>query len=110
MAEMPLASVPPLWSPADGRVSQVCRRPNGMGSQTQDQPLRTDLSSQEILTHYGRQLDSAGWKSVNNASSVAGTWTNPQNGQEVTIRITPVATQAGCYDVSLSATARRSTK
>ena len=110
MAEMPLASVPPLWSPADGRASQVCRRPNGMGSQTQDQPVRTDLSAQEILTHYGRQLDSAGWKSVNSASSVAGTWTNPQNGQEVTIKITPTASQAGCYDVSLSATARRSTR
>jgi len=108
MAEMPLASVPQLWSPSDFRTSQVCRHPDGMGTQSQDQQLRTDLSPQEILKHYGRQLDSAGWKSVDNASSVSGTWTNSQSGQEVTIRVTPVAAQTGCYDVSLSATARRS--
>ena len=110
MAEMPLASVPPLWSPSDFRASQVCQSPNGMGSQSQDQQLRTDLAPPEILKHYGRQLDSAGWKSANNASSVSGTWTNPENGQEVTIRITPISTKTGCYDVSLSATARRSPK
>ena len=57
------------------------------------------------------QLDSAGWKPMNNdASSVAGTWTNATNGQEVTITVTKVPIQAGCYDISLRATARQSTK
>lgn len=109
MAEMPMASVPPLWSPGDPRASQVCRPTNGMGMETQSQPLRTELSPQDILAHYGRQLDSAGWKSAASAgSSVAGTWTNPENGQEVTVSITKLPMQSGCYDVSLRATARRS--
>jgi hypothetical protein len=82
-----------------------------MGAETQSQPLRTELSPQEILAHYGRQLDSAGWKPMNSdASSVAGTWTNATNGQEVMITVTKVPTQAGCYDISLRATARQSTK
>jgi hypothetical protein len=112
IAEMPIASVPPLWSPGDVRASQVCRLSNGsMGAETQSQPLRTELSLQEILAHYGRQLDSAGWKPVGaDASSVAGTWANVANGQEVTVTVTKLPAQAGCYDVSLRATARRSTK
>jgi hypothetical protein len=111
LAQMPIASVPPLWSPGDPRASQVCRPRGAMGAETQSQPLRTELSPQEILAHYGRQLDSAGWKPMNSdASSVAGTWTNATNGQEVMITVTKVPTQAGCYDISLRATARQSTK
>jgi hypothetical protein len=111
MAEMPMATVPPLYSPGDVRASQVCRSPNGMSMEAQQQPLRTELSPQEILGHYGRQLDSAGWKAVTGApASVAGTWANAANGQEVTIGVTKLPAQAGCYEVSLRATARRSTK
>jgi hypothetical protein len=111
MAEMPMATIPPLYSPGDVRASQVCRSPNGMNTQSQEQPLRTELSPQEVLAHYGRQLDSAGWKSVTaTPASVAGTWVNAANGQEVTIGVTKLPSQGGCYEVSLRATARRSTK
>jgi hypothetical protein len=108
MAEMPMASVPPLWSPGDVRASQVCRSFNGMNTESQSQPLRTELSPQEILAHYGRQLDSAGRKTTNSRSNAAGTWANPKDGQEVTVEITKLPTQAGCYEVTLTATARRS--
>ncbi|HEV8233455.1 MAG TPA: hypothetical protein VGP84_02615 [Gemmatimonadaceae bacterium] len=111
MAERPMATVPPLWSPGDVRASQVCRSPNGMATESQEQPLRSELSPQEILAHYGRQLDSAGWKSVTGApASVAGTWADATNGQEVTISVTKLPSQSGCYQVTLRATARRSTK
>src|SRR5439155_15310474 len=89
MAEMPIATVPPLWSPGDPRASQVCRPQNGsMGAEMQSQALRTEFSLQEILTRYGRQLDSAGWKPVADTASVARTWANAPNGQEVTITVT----------------------
>ena len=111
MAEMPMATVPPLYSPGDVRASQVCRSANGMNTQGQEQPLRTELSPQEILAHYGRQLDSAGWKPMTGTpASVSGTWANAANGQEVTIGVTKLPLQDGCYEVSLRATARRSTK
>src|SRR2546423_7240084 len=62
--EAPLASVPQLWAPTDFRQSQACRQPmDRMGPFTQTQPLRTELTLSEVLAHYGRQLDSAGWKS-----------------------------------------------
>jgi len=112
MAQMPMATVPPLYSPGDVRASQVCRPQAGsMGVESQSQPLRTEMSLQDILAHYGRQLDSAGWKPVAaTGSSVAGTWANAENGQEVTVTVTKMPAQAGCYEVSLRATARRSTK
>ena len=110
MAELPLASIPPLWSPGDVRVSsQRCQQSNRtMGSQSQSQPLLTDMSMADILAHYGRQLDSAGWKTASDAESVSRTWSKaiPGRGmQEVTIRVSRMPSQSGCYDVSLQASA-----
>ncbi|HKW11238.1 MAG TPA: hypothetical protein VJO33_12725, partial [Gemmatimonadaceae bacterium] len=83
-AEMPLATVPPLWSPGDFRAAQVCRPPSSsIGPESQSQLLRTEMSLPEILAYYGKQLDSAGWKpSSVNDSSVTGSWTNPPSGQQ----------------------------
>ena len=97
MAEMPLASVPPLWSPGDVRVSsQRCRTSNlTTGSQSQSQPLLTEMSMADVLAHYGRQLDSAGWKTAANESeSATRTWSKAVPGrgtQEVTIRVSRMA-------------------
>jgi hypothetical protein len=83
-----------------------------MGSlDSQMQPLKTELSLPEILAHYGKQLDSAGWKPVsNNASSVSGSWSDSSTGQEVTLTITKMPNLAGCYEVSLRAAPRRSAR
>jgi hypothetical protein len=113
MAEMPLASVPPLYAPTDLRRSQSCRAIDAamMGTQSQNQPLKTDLSMRDILAYYARQLDSAGWKSaIPDSSSVAGTWANATTGQEVTIIISQMPAQLGCYEVTLRATAARKAK
>jgi hypothetical protein len=77
----------------------------------QTQPLRTELSLPEILAHYGKQLDSAGWKPMSvRGESTSGTWTNAATGQDVTITIAKMSNMTGCYDVSLRATARRSSR
>jgi hypothetical protein len=109
MQDFPLATVPPLWSPGDFRTSsQRCRRTQAMNDQAQDQPLLTELSPAEVLAHYGRQLDSAGWKpATTEGESVSKTWSKmiPSRGtQEVTITVTRMPTQTGCYDVNLRAT------
>jgi hypothetical protein len=111
MQEFPLATVPPLWSPGDFRTSSLrCRRTNApMSDQSQQQPLLTDLSLTDILAHYGRQLDSAGWKpAAAEGESVSKTWSKvigTRGTQEVTITVSHMVSQAGCYDVSLRATA-----
>jgi hypothetical protein len=80
----------------------------GMNDQTQDQPLLTELSPAEVLAHYGRQLDSAGWKpAATEGESVAKTWSKmiaSRGTQEVTITVTRMPTQTGCYNVNLRAT------
>lgn len=111
MREMPLASVPPLYAPGDYRMSQRCFQQSDFprGEETQTQPVRTELSQAEVLAHYGRQLDSAGWKPMSGAAStLSGTWSNATTGQEVTISIAPMHNAAGCYQVMLRATPRSS--
>jgi hypothetical protein len=79
-----------------------------MNDQSQNQPLMTDLSPTEVLAYFGRQLDSAGWKSSSNeAERVSKTWSKAigtRGTQEVTITVTKTASQNGCFDVSLRAT------
>jgi len=108
MQDYPLATLPPLWSPGDYRISNVrCRRPNTMGDQSQNQPLLTDLSPTEVIAYYGKQLDSAGWKSTSSDTDrITKTWSKQigtRGTQEVTLTVTRVASQNGCYDVSLRA-------
>ena len=108
MQDYPLSTVPPLWSPGDFRMSNTrCRRPNTMGDANQNQPLMTDLSSTEVLAYYGKQLDSAGWKATaTETDRITKTWSKQigtRGTQEVTLTITKVAAQNGCYDVSLRA-------
>lgn len=77
--------------------------------QSQEQLLRTELSAPEILTFYGRQLDSAGWKAAAVPNeSVARTWTRAassgDSAQDVTLTVTRL-TIPGCYQIELRATA-----
>lgn len=110
---MPLATLPPLWSPGDPMSSgRICRPTTSTGPlpyQSQEQTLRSDLSAQQILAFYGKQLDSAGWKSVTAPNdNAASTWTRAagsDSAQDVTLGVTKL-TIPGCYEVTLRATAR----
>ena len=109
MQDYPLSTVPPLWSPGDFRISNVrCRRQNAMGDASQNQPLMTDLSPTDILAYYGKQLDSAGWKTTSSeVDRVTKSWSKQigtRGAQEVTLTVTKSAAQSGCYDISLRAT------
>ncbi|HEY2375925.1 MAG TPA: hypothetical protein VGH98_08100 [Gemmatimonadaceae bacterium] len=109
MQDYPLSSVPPLWSPGDFRASNTrCRRPSAGGDAAQSQPLMSELSPAEVLAYYSKQLDSAGWKSTTaEPDRVSKTWSKAigtRGTQEVTITISRMASQSGCYDVALRAT------
>jgi hypothetical protein len=110
MPDIPLSTVPPLYAPGDFRAAQRCY-PQGIGpgAEEQQEVVQSELSLPEILTHYGRQLDSAGWKQgTKSLPSLSGMWSDPKTGQEVTLTIAPMPERAGCYQVSLRATRKRS--
>lgn len=107
----PFSNLPPLFAPGDQRtVFMGCRAAASSGQRTtQNQQLRLSLSPTEILAHYSRQLDSAGWKRVtqSDSTSVTGSWSKTaatREVQEVSITVSPIAGQSSCYNVVLSAT------
>ena len=111
MSRSPFASVPPLYAPGDPRAGMMsCRSPSMSGTSSQNQPLRSELSASEILAHYGRQLDSAGWKSgADNVGTVTRSWSKgsgTRDAQDVTITVSGMPGRDGCYSVTLSATYR----
>jgi hypothetical protein len=76
----PFDSLPPLWSPGDPiSAMRTCRSESSssgaLSLQQQEQWLRSELSPDEILAYYGKQLDSAGWKPAEpNKATVTRTW------------------------------------
>jgi hypothetical protein len=114
--ESPMESVPPLWAPGDANAAIICRDQtfNSASSSGQRQEVHTDLSTQAVLDHFGRQMDSAGWKPLGaSGSTLASTWTQtmPDGGlHEVTITVSKNPAQPGCYTVELRAELRRNTR
>lgn len=107
MMPSPFASVPPLYSPSDMSGSlAACQQSSGFrGSSSQGQPVRSALAATEILAHYGRQLDSAGWNSLKepNTATAAGQWMKADSlgTRLVTITVSAVPARTGCYNVEL---------
>jgi hypothetical protein len=105
----PFHGVPPLYAPGGpGNAFATCRpSPTGMrGRATQNQPVLSPLSATEIVAYYGRQLDSAGWRSTRTpeTSRAAGQWTKTDSvgTREVTITVSGVPNRGECYNVELS--------
>jgi hypothetical protein len=112
----PFASLPPLWSPGDPSSSiRTCRPANSYngGMQSQEQPVRTELSPDEILAYYGKQLDSAGWRSDSQGQSVTRTWAKANaardSTQELTLTVSKMSIP-GCYEVQLRAAVQSPTR
>jgi hypothetical protein len=107
-----IGALPPLWSPGDPMTSmRLCRTAGPSAEmQSQEQSLRTELSAEQILGFYGKQLDSAGWKPLDtSAQTVARTWSKPGAGpdtaRELTLSVSKMTTP-GCYVIQLRAQAR----
>ena len=98
---------PTLYNPAgtsDARMTGDCSSNIG-GSMGTGTTLRTSLTPEALLDHYGRQLQDSGWKAVNDASSIIGrSWTRPDSsGTPVELSLTVASSmRAGtCHDVNL---------
>jgi hypothetical protein len=111
MMQSPFATVPPLYPPAEAENSfAACRVPSSgalrFSSSQGGMPVRATMSATELLAHYGRQLDSAGWNAARGTESVraVGKWTKADSlgTREVTLSVSGMPNRAGCYTVELS--------
>jgi len=110
MMRSPFAGVPPLYAPGEpGNAFLACRQTSSAGFRgraNQNQPVQSPLSAAEIVAYYGRQLDSAGWKSARQSEPVraTGQWTKTDSlgTREVTITVASVPSRTDCYNVELS--------
>jgi hypothetical protein len=98
---------PTLYNPAnatDGRMMGDCSL-NMSGSMGTATTLRTDMTPDALLEHYGRQLQDSGWKSVSDAKSIIGrSWTRTDSsGAPVELSLTVATSMRGaaCRDVNL---------
>lgn len=108
MMASPFTTVPTLSPPAESdNAWNACRGPStgfhGSASQG-SQPVRSTMSASEVLTHFGRQLESAGWSAGRGTESVVGKWTKSDSlgTREVTLTVSAMPNRAGCYNVELS--------
>jgi hypothetical protein len=75
---------------------------SGMGNAT---TLRTDMSPDSLLDHYGRQLQDSGWKSTNDAKIIVGrSWTRPDSTgspMELSLTVATSMRAGACREVNL---------
>jgi len=111
LPQMPVSMMrspfPTLYAPEgalDARMSGDCSA-TMMGSMGTGTTLRTGMTADALLDHYGRQLADSGWTSHGDKGSVTGRlWTRPDSSGapvEVVVSVTTSARDAGCRDLNL---------
>ena len=104
MARSPL---PTLFNPpnaADARMNGDCSS-TLMGSTGTGTTLRTAMTAESLLDHYGRQLQDSGWTAAGERASIVGrSWTRPDSSGAPVETVITVATPArdpGCRELNL---------
>ena len=108
--QSPFSSVPPLYPPEEAENSVAACRGSSSGSRFASSqggmPMRSTMSASELLAHFGRQLDSAGWNAARGTETVraVGQWTKSDSlgTRAVTLTVSGMPNRAGCYNVDLS--------
>ncbi len=83
---------PLLVHPRDAEVSPGCSASqSGSPSRETSVTISATSPATQLLTHYGRQLDSAGWKVERTLVGAAGTWTRKDStGRDVRLTVTVI--------------------
>jgi hypothetical protein len=66
--------IPPLYAPEGATSNQMGGGVGSPRSQNQFITLNTKLSASELLSHYGEQLEKAGWKPINRSVEGKTAW------------------------------------
>jgi hypothetical protein len=98
---------PTLFNPpnaADARMNGDCSS-TLMGSTGTGTTLRTSMTAESLLDHYGRQLQDSGWTVAGERASIVGrSWTRPDSSGapvETVITISTPARDPGCRELNL---------
>jgi hypothetical protein len=109
--QMPASMVrspwPALYNPAglsDPRMSGECSATMG-GSMGTGTTLRTGMTSEALLEHYGRQLQDSGWVPIGQSASILGrSWSRVDSTgtpTELSLTVTTSARDPTCRDLNL---------
>jgi hypothetical protein len=86
--------LPMLVNPKSSEIAQRCDpRGNGGSNTTTQVGLSTTATPDQLLAHYSKQLDSAGWKREAVASGIVATWVRRDStGRDVRAQLTVMMT------------------
>ena len=101
----PFAAVPPLYPPSGFSMTRCGSGINGAAQMTQT--YATPLEPNELLAHYARQFEAAGWKSSGMPNVRLGSWTGTDStgkAREASLMISTIPGQKECYSLSLAVT------
>lgn len=98
--------MPTLYNPAgvnDARMNNECASANSVSTTGTSTLLRTPMTPDALLEHYGKQMLDSGWTSSAERGVVGRTWTRPDSAGtpiEVTLTVT-TGRETGCRDVNM---------
>lgn len=100
--------LPLLFHPATAEMSARCNGPSGYGNsqRSTSSSISTGMSAEQLLKHYGRQLDSAGWKRESESGGLTAAWTKRDStGRDVRLALSIASGNgADCRNLSMTAT------
>ncbi len=103
--------LPLLVNPKAAEMTQRCdSRASNQSSATTQAALSTTASPEQLLAHYGKQLDSAGWKRETMLTGAVGTWIRRDStGRDLRVQLTALPSPSGgdCRMLTMTATGAR---
>jgi hypothetical protein len=104
MTRSPLPTVFNPPTATDARMTGDCSS-SVMGSMGTGATLRTSLTTEALLDHYGRQLQDSGWTAAGERASIIGrSWTRPDSSGtpvETVITVATPARDTGCRELNM---------
>lgn len=111
--DMQRSPIPTLFDPegaTDARMARDCSPSFGMSNATSTR-LRTTMSPEVLLEHYGRQLQDSGWASARTVPTIVGrTWTRRDSTGapvQVSLSVTTSPQDSTCRAVNLELQTQR---
>ena len=100
--------MPTLYNPLganDARMNGDCVFSGFTNSMGSGASIRTPMTPDALLDHYGKQLADSGWKAASEKNTITGrTWARPDSTGtpiEVTITITSSPRETGCEELNM---------
>jgi hypothetical protein len=103
-SDMERPAYPTLIDPSGASDASGCYRRYSGGTSGTGTRLKTTMSAEALLEHYGRQLQDSGWTPASTPGKIGRTWTRPDSAGalvHVSITVSSLATDSTCRDLML---------